>query len=96
MCRLFSKTSTFSGKQYNFDQVNEIYISQGSAVTFFRCDGQKNFKITDVKFRQDFVHQTLLLSALLLKTIRMWANAQPDGRPAEHRWRPLFNAAKFG
>jgi len=27
---------------------------------------------------------------------RMWANAQTDGRPAEHRWRPLFNAAKFG
>jgi len=26
---------------------------------------------------------------------RMWANAQRDGRPAEHRWRPLFNAAKF-
>ena len=23
---------------------------------------------------------------------RMWANAQPNGRPAEHRWRPLFNA----
>ena len=27
---------------------------------------------------------------------RMWANAQRDGRPAEHRWRPLFNAANFG
>jgi len=27
---------------------------------------------------------------------RMWANAQRDGRPYEHRWRPLFNAAKFG
>jgi len=27
---------------------------------------------------------------------RMWANAQRDGGPAEHRWRPLFNAAKFG
>jgi len=27
---------------------------------------------------------------------RMWANAQPDGRPAEHMWRPLFNPAKFG
>jgi len=26
---------------------------------------------------------------------RMWANAQPDGRPAEHRWRPLFNAASL-
>ena len=27
---------------------------------------------------------------------RMWANAQRDGRPAKYRWRPLFNAAKFG
>ena len=27
---------------------------------------------------------------------RMWANSQRDGRPAEYRWRPLFNAAKFG
>jgi len=28
--------------------------------------------------------------------LEMWANAQRDGRPAEHRWRPLFNPAKFG
>jgi len=27
---------------------------------------------------------------------RMWANAQRDGRPAEYRWRPRFNATKFG
>jgi len=27
--------------------------------------------------------------------LEMWANAQRDGRPAEHRWRPVFNAAKF-
>jgi len=27
---------------------------------------------------------------------RMWANAKRDGRPAKHRWRPLFNSAKFG
>jgi len=26
----------------------------------------------------------------------MWANAQRDGRPAERRWHPLFNAAKCG
>jgi len=26
----------------------------------------------------------------------MWANAQRDGRPTKYRWRPLFNAAKFG
>jgi len=27
---------------------------------------------------------------------RMLANAQRDNRPAKYRWRPLFNAAKFG
>jgi len=26
----------------------------------------------------------------------MWANGQCDGHPAEYRWRPMFNAAKFG
>jgi len=30
------------------------------------------------------------------KKLEMWANAQRDGHPAEHRWRPLFNTAKFG
>ena len=28
--------------------------------------------------------------------LEMWANAQRDGRPTEHRWRPLLNVAKFG
>jgi len=28
-------------------------------------------------------------------TTRMWADAHRDGRPAEYRWRTLFNAAKF-
>ena len=37
-----------------------------------------------------------LHGVLELEQTRMWANAQPDGRPAEHRWRLLFNAAKFG
>jgi len=35
-------------------------------------------------------------SPIVIMKTRMWANAQRDGRPAEHRWRPLFNAAKFG
>jgi len=30
------------------------------------------------------------------KETRTWADAQRHGRPAECRWRPLFNAAKFG
>ena len=28
--------------------------------------------------------------------LEMWANAQHDDHPAEYKWRPLFNAAKFG
>jgi len=28
--------------------------------------------------------------------LEMSVNAQRDGRPAEYRWCPLFNAAKFG
>ena len=31
-----------------------------------------------------------------LRKLEKWANAQRDGRPAEYRWRPLFNAATFG
>jgi len=27
---------------------------------------------------------------------RMWVKVQRDGRPADYRWRPLCNAAKFG
>jgi len=53
---------------------------------------EKVFSVTSPGSRQNKVSGRL---QELLKT-RMWANAQPDGRPAEHRWRPLFNAAKFG
>jgi len=42
------------------------------------------------------VRVILILCSDKTGTTRMWANAQRDGRPAEHRWRPLFNAAKFG
>jgi len=37
-----------------------------------------------------------LVIAMKKQQLEMWANAQHDGRPAEYRWRPLFNAAKFG
>ena len=38
----------------------------------------------------------LAMTNIITTTTRMWANAQRDGRPAEYRWLPLFNAAKFG
>ena len=40
--------------------------------------------------------QTFPKTNVTTTTTRMWVNAQRDGRPAEYRWRPLFNAAKFG
>jgi len=48
--------------------------------------------------RSKWYHLTLDHISHLKKQLstRMWANAQRDGRPAAYRWRPLFNAAKFG
>ena len=37
-----------------------------------------------------FIHNTIVEKE---EELEMWANAQPDGRPAEYRWRPLLNAA---
>ena len=45
---------------------------------------------------QVFFHHSTTCSEGEPYRTRMWANAQRDGRPAEYRWRPLFNAAKFG
>ena len=50
-----------------------------------------NFNITQVFY----VHFTIK-NTRKIKYTTMWANAQRDGRPTEHRWRPLFNAAKIG
>jgi len=37
------------------------------------------------------VKKTRWRTAAILDTeLEMWANAQRDGRPAEYRWRPLF------
>jgi len=44
--------------------------------------------------RTDYASSSRLEHSLLKP--EMWANAQRDGRPAECRWRPLLNAAKFG
>ena len=44
--------------------------------------------------RRKHICQTLDWSYIV--KLEMWANAQRDGRHVEYRWRPLFNAAKFG
>ena len=59
---------------------------------------------TDAPLTEDHAHKyfrdvvagieycTCTLVAVFLT--RVWANAQRDGRPAEYRWRPLFNDRK--
>ena len=63
------------------------FLKAGSAVESSQYTSTKAFQHR-VPVRADFVR--------ISYETRMWANAQPDGRPAEHRWRPLFHAAKFG
>jgi len=36
---------------------------------------------------------TVTVAVHFITRLEIWANAQRDGRPAEYRWRPLFNAA---
>ena len=55
---------------------------------------QKIFR--SISFCLQETHENLFATVRKNSKLEMWANAQPDGRPAEHRWRPLFNAAKFG
>ena len=40
--------------------------------------------------------QSIINLKLKYNKLEMWANAQRHARPAEYRWRPLFNAAQFG
>jgi len=44
-----------------------------------------------MKFYNNIPHNFPVIN-VTLKQLEMWANAQRDGRPAEYRWRPLFNA----
>jgi len=46
-------------------------------------------------WKKDSNHRAVHRAAITTET-SMRANAQRDGSPAEYRWRPLFNAAKFG
>jgi len=63
--------------------VDTVHVPQGFII--HNQDGHMGIYTDTAKFNDTKRFKT-----------RMWANAQPDGRPAEHRWRPLFNAAKFG
>jgi len=67
-------------------------------IIIYLPENKYRLQYNNVKTRHDNQAGRLRLLLTLAKTYktRMWANAQRDGRPAEYRWRPLFNAAKFG
>jgi len=63
----------------------------GSALSFFQY-----FDTVGRATGHPACKNLLYLSTAQPEEVEMWANAQRDGRPAEYRWRPQFNAAKFG
>ena len=65
------------------------YVNEMWLLVPLSCDETWSWFVSDIAI---FV----LKRDVKLQLTRMWANAQPDGRPAEHRWRPLFNAANYG
>ena len=60
----------------------------------------ENLYVVNFLNRQYLYRSIRLISIKLFEEniiqLEVWANVQRDGRPAEYRWRPLFNAAKFG
>jgi len=59
--QLFSEPSIFGGNS-NFDAVNDLCISQGSALTLIRLGGFGQVLVMDVKFLWNSVNQKLLNS----------------------------------
>ena len=82
--------------------VKREFIEEAMDSLAFSEDDQKrmNQQISDFfKKYSEVRHRFVELFTgirVILKKLEMSANAQRDGCPAEYRWCPLFNAAKFG
>jgi len=98
---VFSRYFRFAIASCFWDRHKMELHAESENLTFLRasqtrCSMQTK---TSVHLNQFMPALWMFMKAKTTKTwtrTRMWANAQRDGRPAEHRWRPLFNAAKFG
>jgi len=66
-----------------------------TAGTYFHNRSAFGTNKTTVPRLEAVSYYQIFTNAKKSETTRMWANAQRDGRPTEHRWRRLFNAAKF-
>ena len=83
------KTQTYSN-----GYVNEIKETSQEVWTKVASMETEGWKCGQRRVEENGWHH-LGVNEQQMKT-RMRANAQRDGHPAEYRWRPLFNAAKFG
>jgi len=78
----------------------QLWYAQRSSVAIILRENSRTFQGLSAIFSRPIpmmLHRVRECLWHHIKTItRMWANAQCDGRPADYRWRPLCNAAKFG
>jgi len=93
--------STQNNERLKSHQHQTITDSRWTLVSWFCVSFLPLFVVQKNLYKPDALpvtQQTLSKYRCKLKTAttRMWANAKRDGRPAEYRRRPLFNAAKCG
>ena len=99
MCASYGAFDGFSSffYEYNADCYGESFTERRLSVSL----PETRHSTVDKSCRYRSVRAKELTAAIKVDVrnfvpTSMWANAQRDGRPAEYRWRPLFNAAKFG
>jgi len=73
-----------------------LYFQRAARSTFETCILNSHIGHTMCRSMVDIQSAAAEIRRGKKERNRMWANAQRNGRPAEYRWRPLFNAANFG
>jgi len=86
--------------------ITSLSLSREPCNNFFASDTRKfsTCSLSDLRWivwirnksYQTRIRLKSCCTCIIIIKLEMWASAQRDGRPAEYRWRPLFNAAKFG
>jgi len=74
-----------------------LFLNYGNGMKYTACwywPYRHLANTAQIQCRCSPVHTDATAAQLYMYKLEMWANAQRDGRPAEYRWRPLFNAAK--
>ena len=69
------------------DLAHHLYSTQWRRQDLVHCDAW------GIKLHEHYLRKDRRERIQIYLELEMWANAQPDGRPAEYRWRPLLNAA---